>query len=427
MTSGALEWVSTLTGFVPRWTVEPSIGVLAQLILPYLPKASTNISFLAEGGFNKLYTVQCIPAAESLVIRVSLPVYPGYKTASEVATLRLVATKTDVPVPCVIAFDASKNPLGFEWILMQRMPGMQLGAQWTGLGWEAKVSLVHRLADLLAQMFSRLRFPKIGNLFEEPEHGADEDSPNVIVGKIVSMPFFWNGRSTYNVPRGPFHSSREWLESRLLLASTDCEAILNDSDSDQDDVETAENTKALVARLQCCLPNFFPGADEGNEPFVLCHEDISRQNILVDNSGTLTALVDWECVSVLPLWKACQFPSFLVGRERETMPQRRDYFQVTEESGGESVNELYNEHVTEHELTTLRGVFLQRMAQVQPEWVQIWRDPMARRRADMEIAIQYCDSEFCQKRINNWLDDLENGGESRSLRSRLIDGLEHAM
>ncbi|KAF8512767.1 phosphotransferase enzyme family-domain-containing protein [Gautieria morchelliformis] len=405
MTSG-LEWVSTLAGSVPRWTVEPSIDVVAQLILPYLQQAPTNISFLAEGGFNKLYYVQCVPPAESLVMRVSLPVYPGYKTASEVATLRLVATETDIPVPRVLAFDASKNPLGFEWILMQRMPGMQLAARWASLDWEAKVSLVHRLADLMAQMFSCLRFPQIGNLFEKNEHNTDGDSQNVIVGKIVSMAFFWNGRSTYNVPRGPFHSSRAWLESRLLLVSNDCEATLNNPASDQDDVETAEDTKALVARLQRCLPNFFPDADEAKEHFVLCHEDISRQNILVDNSGSLTAFVDWECVSVLPLWKACQFPSFLVGRDRETMPQRRDYFEDTEESGGQGVNELYNEHVAEHELTTLRG-------QVQPQWVQIWRDPMARSRADVEIAIQYCDSEFCQKRINNWLDDLEKGGSTR--------------
>lgn len=105
------------------------------------------------------------------------------------------------------------------------------------------------------------------------------------------------------------------------------------------------------------------------------------------------------------------------------MPQRRDYFKGAEESGGQGVNELYNEHALEHELTTLHGVFLQRMGQVQPQWVQIWRDPVSRSRTDVEIAIQYCDSELCQKSINNWLDELEKGCESGGFRSRLMAGL----
>lgn len=422
MTPG-LEWVPTLMGSEPRWTVEPPISAVSQLVQPFVKQPSSNITFLAQGGFNKLYEVECTPPAESLVMRVSLPVYPTLKTASEVATLRLVATRTDVPVPRIIAFDAltgPENPLGFEWILMQRISGVQLGTQWPTMDWEAKISLVNRIADLMATMFAHLRFPQIGSIFENGENSSQGDClPNVVVGQIVSMAFFWDRRSTYDLPRGPFHSSRAWLESRLLLVSKDCNAILSNEDADEDDVETAETTQELVTRLQRSLPDIFPDTDEGQEHFSLCHDDISQQNILVDNSGHLAALVDWECVAVLPLWKTCQFPSFLVGRDRENLPQREEYAGGTEKSDDQGGDDLYCEHVAEYELTKLRSAFLERMETMQPQWVQTWRDPVAQKKADVDMAIQYCDSELCQRAISIWLDRIDKGEEYLSLRELL--------
>ena len=52
-------------------------------------------------------------------MRASLPVDHRFKTLVEAATLDLVRMYTSIPVPKVIAFDASNtNELGFEWILM---------------------------------------------------------------------------------------------------------------------------------------------------------------------------------------------------------------------------------------------------------------------------------------------------------------------
>lgn len=60
-------------------------------------------------------------------MRVSLPVDPRHKTAGEVATLRWIRKRSEMPVPKVVAFDDSNaNEIGFEWILMQRMPGISV-------------------------------------------------------------------------------------------------------------------------------------------------------------------------------------------------------------------------------------------------------------------------------------------------------------
>jgi aminoglycoside phosphotransferase len=63
-------------------------------------------------------------------MRVSLPVDPRYKTESEVATTEFVRQKTSLPVPRIIAFDSHENELGFEWILMDMMPGLTLRKRW---------------------------------------------------------------------------------------------------------------------------------------------------------------------------------------------------------------------------------------------------------------------------------------------------------
>lgn len=44
---------------------------------------------------------------------------------NEVATLNYVKQRTTIPVPTVIVSDSSsENDLGYEWILMEKIPGL---------------------------------------------------------------------------------------------------------------------------------------------------------------------------------------------------------------------------------------------------------------------------------------------------------------
>ena len=70
-------------------------------------------------------------------MRVSLPVEPFFKTESEAATLSYIRTHTSIPVPEVIEWDSSAdNPLGFEWVLVDKVEGVCMGEQEVrGQGW----------------------------------------------------------------------------------------------------------------------------------------------------------------------------------------------------------------------------------------------------------------------------------------------------
>ena len=89
---------------------------------------------LAKGAFNKVHTIVTsdIGGVESrlpYVFRVALPVELFYKTASEVATLSYIRELTSIPVPRIIAHSSTaENELGFELVLMEKVPGVSLGS-----------------------------------------------------------------------------------------------------------------------------------------------------------------------------------------------------------------------------------------------------------------------------------------------------------
>jgi hypothetical protein len=58
-----------------------------------------------------------------------LPIYPKWKTLSEVAILQWVAQNTSLPVQ-VLAYNIDRsNPVGFEWIMMDKV----LGKPWADI------------------------------------------------------------------------------------------------------------------------------------------------------------------------------------------------------------------------------------------------------------------------------------------------------
>ncbi|EFX03863.1 hypothetical protein CMQ_791 [Grosmannia clavigera kw1407] len=74
-----------------------------------------------------------------------------------------------------------------------------------------------------------------------------------------------------------------------------------DEGDEEDDPEDLEKTIKLISRLRNRLAEFFPVHGPELEPTMLFHDDLSQHNILISEDGALTAVVDWECVSTLPL------------------------------------------------------------------------------------------------------------------------------
>lgn len=114
--------------YKPQCIAEPAIQVIQAVVQPYVEVVIsgaevTSVQYLAEGAFNKVYTVTVghkdTGHCQDLIFRVAMPIYPYYKVESDVATTESVRHSTNITVPIIYAFDSSaNNKLGFEWILM---------------------------------------------------------------------------------------------------------------------------------------------------------------------------------------------------------------------------------------------------------------------------------------------------------------------
>jgi len=114
------------------------------------------VKFLSEGEWNRVYLVTDTSQGREFVFRASLPVYPWYKTKAEVATIQFIRDNTTIPAPKVYAFDSSAdNALGFEWILMEKLPGTQYGSIADYITMEENLTIAGTIAVWMDQL-SRL-------------------------------------------------------------------------------------------------------------------------------------------------------------------------------------------------------------------------------------------------------------------------------
>lgn len=418
-----LEWEETLFNLIPHWKREPSLKVIESACRQQLKVPAEHpctVSFYAAGTFNKLYLIVC--AEQSSLMRVTLPVSPHYKTRGEVATLTWVREHTDIPVPKVIAFeDSSDNAIGFEWILMELMPGAPAYRRWRTMSMEQKSAIAKRVAEFQVQLscygLPGSLFRKIGTLDLENGQQNVETQRRVSPGKLISHEFFMGNRLKYDVPRGPFRSSYDWLSSEIRLIILEQTAALEKAEDDNDR-EDAEEILGPAQRLLSLLPKVFPEDQEDDVVTALHHDDLNLHNILVNEQGEITAVVDWECVSAMPMWMATKTPEFLVGERREEEPIRDIYAnEVPTESTGarnegdvddldnEGKNQLYWIHLMEYETTQLRAVYEASLRQLWPDW-PLEEDHI---KVDFFEAVLQCSSGIFVKKVDRWVDNIERG------------------
>ncbi|OBR03316.1 hypothetical protein CH63R_12443 [Colletotrichum higginsianum IMI 349063] len=435
-----LVWENGGFDLEPRWTREPSLTAIEKVCRRQLgigDGANCDVSFYAAGALNKLYLVQRDDV--KLIMRASLPVDPGDKTRGEVATLRWLRRWTSAPVPHIFAFDDSNdNEIGFEWILMELMPGVSAYKRWRSMSMAQKTALVEEVAKYQTQIrMQQGGFQSIGTLRtnktdEQGQHIEQRDSELPVTPcKMVSLVFFWGDHYDYDIPRGPFRSSHDWLSSFLNIIILDSKAALREAEDEEDEEDAAEAVE-VAQKLLALLPQIFPSIQHPPERSFLWHDDLSLQNILVDDQGKITALLDWECVSTMPSWAGTQMPKFLSGARRDEKPDRDGYGDESagqddtlsgvdrdEELDNEGKDELYWIHLMEFEQTQLRKVYAARMQQLRPDWATEVEDGSLKR--DFLEAVHRCRSGFYLKRISQWVDAI-TAGDFRRLAETLQTG-----
>ncbi|KAI0437060.1 phosphotransferase enzyme family-domain-containing protein [Xylaria telfairii] len=408
-----VTWVIDGLSQHPTWTVQPTVeSIIATLKIAIGRHHDYSVKLLHDGKLSRLYDV-CFDN-QAFVMRVCLPVCPRAKTEAEVATLSWVSQHTSLPVPRVRAYDSSQNnPLGYEWLLMTKLEGKPLTACWPAVTMGSKERIVKQIAAFSVSAFRQPFHQGIGSIIKT-RSGSNGHAYGI--GELVSM------------ARGPFSQTSNWIQCRLNFASSDLNLRL-DNATNADEKKALRRMLDVTIRIERLKPQFLPphgrtppagresvpgNVKMGRPVAMLVHDCLSLDNILVDDNGILTGVVDWQCIPCLPLHEACQFPAFL----------QQAYDRFSDPPGCLYLIDgipypIYTQDQKQYELTKLRQFYIREVLRHAPDFVDIWRDEANRNLRDYEAAVQNCDNEFTVGPVEEWVKAMEQGTPPTRVPKRL--------
>ncbi|KAE8402309.1 kinase-like domain-containing protein [Aspergillus pseudonomiae] len=278
-----------------------------------------------EGGFSKALLMTTEDGCE-YIAKIPCPNAgrPMYCTESEVAVLNFIRTYTTIPVPKVLAWSSDMtNAVGAEYIVMERVPGVQIFKKWDEMGESNRISLIKRLTQWEREL-SEIQFPAYGNLYYKNSLGDPETIP--LESSIDPKGEFCIGPSCDpswliqpgdqllpGVRCGPWRTLGDMGESLIERSlsrtgqdpNTQLPASLYGSTEDHFSLlHMAKEAMPTVANNSKLL--------EKSQP-ILWHSDLHMGNIFVseDDPGKVTGFIDWQNTSISPLFLQVRWPVFL--------------------------------------------------------------------------------------------------------------------
>ncbi|GAD92303.1 hypothetical protein MGG_10936 [Paecilomyces variotii No. 5] len=235
-----------------------------------------------------------------LVLRIAGDHVPRIKTENEAAILQWLRRNTSIPVPEVIAYDASlENPLRREFIILNRCPGLPISDIYDSLTPKQLESILQQLTQILKELHSHT-FSSIGGSTHVPG-----DPETVVPGPILDE-WFWfepdienhfppsESYTTINI-LGPFQSYTSYIAA--LVEKYIRTARIHRS---------LDFLRPLLPRLSAFISKLHEHAAAlDNVSIRLAHKDLHFANILYDpTTESISAVLDWEFSGTVPfpLW-----------------------------------------------------------------------------------------------------------------------------
>ncbi|KAF2246626.1 hypothetical protein BU26DRAFT_576517 [Trematosphaeria pertusa] len=220
---------------------------------------------------------------------------------SEAHTMMYIKKKLPhFPIAEVLGYDETfENEIGAPFVMLSFLEGKDSHEIWFDIdedgeadGFKAdnpslereqlRLTLLRSLAKHMAELRD-LEFDGIGMLYFE------DDDPNK---PTIGPHHGWDDRMD--------ESQRHYWERRVYRTTSEYY-------SDRLDTRTRDENRSKGQRFMLdCVFNSEPFAaskkheDDEHESFTLSHVDLNWQNILCNDAGEVTGILDWDCVSTVP-------------------------------------------------------------------------------------------------------------------------------
>jgi aminoglycoside phosphotransferase (APT) family kinase protein len=229
-------------------------AVLTGLVARHLdaPQEGLTIRRCPTGKFNATYLVEGAPVP--LVLRIAPPddrsrvlFYEYRMMRQEPALHALLRARTDVPVPEILAHDFGHAAIERDYLLMERLPGTPISVPGT---------LTRRAFDAILR--------EVGRCLRQA-HALTGD------------------RYGYAGKHRPMEPQTDWPSAFRVMWDT----LLDDIESCGGyGLQDATRMRRLLDRHMTAFDRPVPAS--------LLHMDVWAENILVDGSGRLAGLIDWD-------------------------------------------------------------------------------------------------------------------------------------
>ena len=248
-----------------------------------------------SGSFNLAYPI-IFEDNVRWVLRVPRDEYRGAwndaaaeSLESEALTMRLIARDKTIPVPTVHHFSSSMdNEIGCPFILMDCVMGKPLHEVWFNKDISPARNeqiRLRSLSDIATAMVA------LSGLTCASSGSIHFDSNGVAIGmKDSRVMDFHNGNEDEEIPRFLRPMTNDPLSSLL--------SILEYRGTKSSDTARVRGTHTSLRILIEWA--FNRTKNEGDRQFVLAHPDLDVQNILLNDDGSLSGVIDWDGVTAVP-------------------------------------------------------------------------------------------------------------------------------
>ncbi|KGO73228.1 Aminoglycoside phosphotransferase [Penicillium italicum] len=291
-----------------------------------------NIEKLPDGMFNKTFQFTMANGAE-VVGKVPNPNagQAHFTTASEVATMDFVRNVLGTPVPRVLAWSskAGENAVGAEYIIMEKVAGVQLSHVWYNMGIEDRFEVVKAISGYQKSWLST-SFTKYGSLYYPCDtdyqkecvliksDGTHTKQPHFVIGPSTGRDQADHGRVSIDFDRGPWDDAFQYRRAVGFREMTSVQSI---AELPQSPLSLygpgtyyptrAKKLAALNSYLR--LVRYLLPTDKSVMASFLWHSDLHTENIFVnpERPTQILGIIDWQSTELLPLFEHARQPYFL--------------------------------------------------------------------------------------------------------------------
>ena len=330
-----------------------------------LPDVSFEIERGSGGSYNRIIAVTAdhqfdVNVPRDLILRI--PRFEGVELQKEIAALKYIEQRSNIPVPDVVAMDlTAENVLERPYSIQKRIPGIILQSVYPSLSHRQQLSIAKQTGETQLKLL-RITSSVAGYVEQsasEPQDPTIMQEGSPATTNFIVRPF--EARSPYDYTESASHIAQTLLspvEGVLPFLHSRFHAWKQEAlEPDPDDYSIADYYDQL-ARIATEMSLFHLLDDN---MFTYCHMDFAPRNILVsindsDLSIMISGVLDWDECGFAPKVFSCTPASWLWAWVEDESEDEGTADEEPPTENAQQVKKAYEEAVGEEFLKYSYGI-----------------------------------------------------------------------